>query len=259
MEGDPSRIPSHDFDDDDAPVRLRSRVQSIDGIGGKAHRRVESKAARRSDDVVVDRLGHADEGNALLVELVRDGQGAVAADADERAKARPLEHLHHAVGVDERALGRRDRPGERIPAIDRAEDGAAEPEDARHIPRREQTRFLGIDEAVEAVFEAEHFDAGVVRRLDDRANDRVETWSVAAAGQHADFFYGGHECGLVRRAVGMAYMLHSDPSRFSRIGRLAQLGERCVRNAEVRGSIPLPSTSLRWRLALPASARQASH
>jgi len=26
-------------------------------------------------------------------------------------------------------------------------------------------------------------------------------------------------------------------------GRLAQLGERCVRNAEVRGSIPLPSTT----------------
>ena len=28
----------------------------------------------------------------------------------------------------------------------------------------------------------------------------------------------------------------------ARIGRLAQLGERCVRNAEVGGSIPPPST-----------------
>src|ERR1051325_5238086 len=32
------------------------------------------------------------------------------------------------------------------------------------------------------------------------------------------------------------------------IGRLAQLGERCVRNAEVGGSIPPPSTNLRSRL-----------
>ena len=30
-----------------------------------------------------------------------------------------------------------------------------------------------------------------------------------------------------------------------RVGRLAQLGERCVRNAEVRSSILLPSTNLR--------------
>ena len=33
-------------------------------------------------------------------------------------------------------------------------------------------------------------------------------------------------------------------------GRLAQLGERCVRNAEVRGSIPLPSTNLRSMTSL---------
>ena len=32
-------------------------------------------------------------------------------------------------------------------------------------------------------------------------------------------------------------------------GRLAQLGERRVRNAEVRGSIPLPSTNLLQRTA----------
>ncbi len=35
----------------------------------------------------------------------------------------------------------------------------------------------------------------------------------------------------------------SRPLDFDRNGRLAQLGERCVRNAEVRGSIPLPSTN----------------
>src|SRR5687768_1750567 len=38
-------------------------------------------------------------------------------------------------------------------------------------------------------------------------------------------------------------------------GRLAQLGERCVRNAEVRGSIPLPSTN---QPPLIASSRRLS-
>ena len=33
-------------------------------------------------------------------------------------------------------------------------------------------------------------------------------------------------------------------------GRLAQLGERCVRNAEVRGSIPLPSTNFLRNFAI---------
>jgi hypothetical protein len=33
--------------------------------------------------------------------------------------------------------------------------------------------------------------------------------------------------------------------RRKQVGRLAQLGERCVRNAEVRSSILLPSTNLR--------------
>jgi hypothetical protein len=40
-------------------------------------------------------------------------------------------------------------------------------------------------------------------------------------------------------------------------GRLAQLGERCVRNAEVRSSILLPSTNLSQ--STPAGAAPAQH
>ena len=38
-------------------------------------------------------------------------------------------------------------------------------------------------------------------------------------------------------------------------GRLAQLGERGVRNAEVTGSIPVPSTTIRFQLELPPAVR----
>ena len=50
--------------------------------------------------------------------------------------------------------------------------------------------FSGIDQAVEAVLEAEDLDAGVVGRLDDGADDGVEAGGVAAAGEHADLLEG---------------------------------------------------------------------
>ena len=56
----------------------------------------------------------------------------------------------------------------------------------RDVARREHARSIGLDEAVEAVLEADAFDAAVGRRLDDGADDRVQSWSVAAAGEHAE-------------------------------------------------------------------------
>ena len=57
-------------------------------------------------------FGTPDQRDALLVELVGDGQRAVAADADERVELHGLEHLHDAVGVVERPVRRDDRLGE---------------------------------------------------------------------------------------------------------------------------------------------------
>ena len=47
-------------------------------------------------------------------------------------------------------------------------------------------RLLRVDQAVEAVFETDDLDAGVVRGLDDGADDGVEAGGVAAAGEDAD-------------------------------------------------------------------------
>ena len=47
-------------------------------------------------------------------------------------------------------------------------------------------RAAGLDEAVETVFDAQHFDAAVARGLDDRADDGVQPRCVSAAGEDAD-------------------------------------------------------------------------
>ena len=53
-----------------------------------------------------------------------------------------------------RAVARRLLEG----AVDGAQNGAAEAQDAGHVARRQSPRLFRIDEAVEAVFDAEHLD-----------------------------------------------------------------------------------------------------
>jgi len=170
-------------------------------VGRKAHRCIEAEAARRADDIVVDCFRHPDKRDAFLVELVRDCERSVAADAHERVKSSLLEHLHHAIGVIERSLRGGNRFGERIAAIDGAENRAAEPQNAGDVAWRQLARLLGIDEAVETLFEANDFDARVVGGLHHCADDRVQAGRIAAPGQDANFFYRGHECGMGRAAT----------------------------------------------------------
>ena len=49
-------------------------------------------------------------------------------------------------------------------------------------------RSARLDQAVEAVFEADALDAGVAGGLDDGADDGVQAGRVAAAGEDADAF-----------------------------------------------------------------------
>ena len=60
--GDPARVAAHDLDDDDAVVRLRRRVQAVDRVRGDLHRGLEAEREVRAREVVVDRLGDADDG-----------------------------------------------------------------------------------------------------------------------------------------------------------------------------------------------------
>ena len=128
-------------------------------------------------------FGHADDRNALLAEFVRNRERPVPADDHQRTQFHLVEHLEDALGIVPRAIGRFDHLGERIPAVDGAENRSAEPQDAGDIARRERTRAAQLDQTVEAVLDADTFDAAVGRRLHDGANDGVEAGGVAAAGE----------------------------------------------------------------------------
>ena len=98
-------------------------------------------------------------------------------------------------------------------------------------------------------------DARVAARLDDGADDGVEPGRVAATGEHAETSDGGHAPTIANRrdafaggrtSVVILGFVHDGfvaTCTTSTSGRLAQLGERRVRNAEVRSSILLPSTN----------------
>ena len=156
-------------------------------------RGVETETARRADDVVVDRLRHADDGNAFQVELVRDAERAVAADHDERLQAHLVKRVDDAIRIVDLAFRRVDRILERVAVIGRAEDGPAQAQDAGDVVRRQDAGSRRVQQAVEAVFEADDLDPGVVGGLDDGADDGVEAGCITAAGEHANSFDRRHD------------------------------------------------------------------
>ena len=200
----PAGIAPHHLDHEDAFVRLRRRVQPIDRIGREGDRRVESNTLGRAGDVVVARLGDDHDRHAERAELVRDGERAVAADRDERTEPHLVKDLEHAIGVRTRTVGGGHLGGERIAGVERPENGAAEPEDAGDVARRQHTRAIPFEQAVEAVFDTQCFDAAVGGGFHDGADDGVEPGRVAAACQYADTSHRGHADRVYRRRRPMA-------------------------------------------------------
>ena len=125
---------------------------------------VETEAVGRADDVVVDRLGDADERDPHLREPVRDRQRAVAAEDHQGVEAHPVEHLDDPGRVVLLALGGFDGMHERVAAVDGAEDGPAPPQDAGDVTGGEHPGPVGLEQPVEAVLETDDLDAVIARR-----------------------------------------------------------------------------------------------
>ena len=99
LEGDPPGVATHHLDDDHPAVRRRRGEQPVDALRGEAHRRVEAERLDRLVEVVVDRLRHADDAQAGLVETLGDVQRAVAADRHEGVDVADGEQLDELVGA----------------------------------------------------------------------------------------------------------------------------------------------------------------
>ncbi len=173
--GDPAGMPAHRLDDHDPAVALGGGPEPIDGFGHDVDGRVEPEGEIGDHQVVVDRLGDADQRQLEVVdEAVSDAQGIITPDGDqdvelERLEVRP-ERRDVALGVlvGIRSRGAEDRTTARDDAV-----GLLDPELAAHP----------LDEPAPAF---EDTDAGaplVDDPLNDGADDRVKAGAVAAAGQ----------------------------------------------------------------------------
>ena len=97
VQRDPAGVAAHHFQHHDPLVAGGRGVQPIEGVGRAGHGAVEAERERRGRQVVVDRLGDADHGDAVFVELLGDGQRAVAADANQAREAQLLDRRGDAL------------------------------------------------------------------------------------------------------------------------------------------------------------------
>jgi hypothetical protein len=171
-------------------------VQPIDRFGSKINGGVEPETVCRAHDVVIDGLGNANDWDAQSAEPMCDGERAIAADDHQGAKTHLVEHFDDTVGIVSIAVRCRDRIREGVAAVGGAEDRATQPQDARHIARRQNTRAVWLDQTVETVFETDALHAAVRARLHDGTNHGIETRCVATASQYPESLERSHGCRL---------------------------------------------------------------
>lgn len=126
VQGDPADVAAHHLDDEDAVVRFRRGVQTVDRVRGHRHRGVEAEGVVGGVGVVIDRLRHAHHRNAVVGEPLGTLERAFAADRDQRVDARVvevrldlvdarLEFIRvEAAGAQDRAAAQQDRVDERV-------------------------------------------------------------------------------------------------------------------------------------------------
>ena len=101
VQRDPAGVAPHHLAHHHPVVALGGRVQTVDGVGRDLHRGVEAERDVGRREVVVDRLGHADDATPSLAELRGDAERVLAADRDQRVDS---------------VLGRPRRASLRVPA-----------------------------------------------------------------------------------------------------------------------------------------------
>ena len=78
-------------------------MQPVDGLGGRADRRVEAKRTLGAADIVIDRLGTQTTGRPFF-QSSRRSQAAIAADGDQGVESAGLERGDQVVGAIDLAL-----------------------------------------------------------------------------------------------------------------------------------------------------------
>ncbi len=177
VQGDPTGMPAHDLDDEDAMMAFGGGVQAVDGLHRDVDRRVEPEGVVGGRQVVVDGFGNPDNRDSFGVEPGGDAEGVLAPDGDEGVDPQVVnsfpdagDAVVHLVGVC--ATGTENRPTARKNAADRVD------------AERHRSIFQGTTPAVPKTYERMSID--IYSFTDDRPYDRIQPWAVPAACQHAD-------------------------------------------------------------------------
>ena len=177
VQRDPAGVPAHHLDDHDAVVRLGRRVQAVDRLGRDRDGGVEPERVVGAVEVVVDRLRHADDGEAVLrwsraaTPSVSSPPIATSASSPSRSKvastfSTPPSTLYGFVRVVPRIVP----PRGRIPETSRRAERLDDP----------------VDQAAPSFAHARDVPAAVERPPRHRADDRVQPRAVAAAREDAE-------------------------------------------------------------------------
>jgi hypothetical protein len=177
MKGDPACVAPHDLDHHHAVVRLRGGVEAVDRVGRDLERGIEAEGEVRGPEVVVDRLGHAQDRQVVLVVEARgSAERVLAPDRDQAVEVEALERLADTG----RAVVALEGVGPRG-----TQDGPAPREDASGGFDRELLEEV-LERSAPAVAKADDGVAVVVDPLaDDRPDRGVQPRAVPPSGQHS--------------------------------------------------------------------------
>ena len=175
--GDPAGIAAHHLDHHHAVVRIGGGMDAVDSLGGNHYGGVEAEGLVGAVDVVVNGLGHAYAGYAVLAQVEVHRLRVVAAQRNQRIDLVGLQNLLHLFD----AAGNLLHVGAR-----RVQDGAALQLDAVNILQSEGNELV-VQHTAPAVEKADELIAIVVDALPHgRINHRIQSGAVAAAGQQSN-------------------------------------------------------------------------
>ena len=190
VEGDPTGVAPHDFDDHDAVMGFGGGVDAVDGVGCDVDGGVKAEGDVGGGEVVVDGFGDADDGQSFLRQFEADLLRAIASDDDEGVHAQGFGVVDDIIGEVAHGLVPVivDAIGEGIAAVGGSEDGSAARQNAADVVELEGTAFFRPDESVKAIANADDLVAILVDGGFNRgADDRVEAGAVSPTGADANF------------------------------------------------------------------------
>jgi hypothetical protein len=190
VQGDPSCVPAHYFQDHCPFVTGGSRVQSIEGVGHAAHRGVKAKRHGGGFDVVIDRLRNTDNWETQIKELQCGCQRTVAANDDQTFDA---EFFQSSPGLIDNVVRNHGflattQLGNEMTFIRGSEYCPTLLHDSSGRCPIQYHELAGREETFESITETDDLPIQLLCCFGDTAQNRVQSWTIAAAGQYSDPF-----------------------------------------------------------------------